>query len=120
MYKVVSVISSIPYGIRSYKTGNEIEGKLTEWFKGGDNGLTGFNNAEATQLKIFLDKHTTKYYSSNTIEPLSPNEVPHVGRYEMPDNDLPLLYPFEDLLRYTNVRNNFSFEIFGYHRFLKP
>jgi hypothetical protein len=123
MYKVISVIVSLPYGIAGQTfQGGQNQDYSIEWFKRDEltGELTGFTSDEAADLRNFIDKNCLETFKSTVFTKTEDNEIPYESIYLMPDNEIPKYYPFEDLIKFRIINTNpFEFDILGYNRFLE-
>ena len=123
MYKVISVIVSLPYGIAGQTfQGGQNQDCSIEWFKRDKltGELTGFTFDEAADLKIFIDRNCTGTFKLSVFSKTEEDEIPHESIYEIPDNDIPKYYPFEDLIKFGVIKTMpFESEILGYNRFIE-
>jgi hypothetical protein len=118
MYKVVSLITDLPYGHRD----NSLKGDHShiysvQWFKRHESEglLTGLSKPEADKLKDFLDKNCKGTFKKNEVEATNENEIPHESVYPMPENSIPKFYPFEDLKTFGIIKNiPFTIDLMGH------
>jgi hypothetical protein len=116
---VKSKIISLPYGVRGYRFKPQGKDAYIEWYKIHEHsgGLTGFVDHEASQLSKFLNTQLRSFLTESQPENLY--SIPKIGNYTIPDNELPIVYPFEDLLKLTGTPPpGFNFEVLGLNRFL--